>query len=181
VIGCFALTPPLTSTPTNFQSPDFDHEQVVRAYRQMATQLRAHGLTEIADRFAYRANIRQRRLYLRRLHLPQYLGSLFLDLIAGYGYRPTRSIVTYILVICAFAGAYVLNTQFAAPHLTWDEALELSISAFHGRGFFTSGISLGTLSQDLRLGKLLLPCSSKSPLLLSSRSVSSLAERVAIR
>jgi hypothetical protein len=47
------------------------------------------------------------------------------------------------VIICAFAGAYLLNAQFAAPHLTWDEALVLSISSFHGRGFFTSGISLG--------------------------------------
>ncbi len=51
--------------------------------------------------------------------------------------------MAYFLVVGLFAGAYLLNAQFAAPHLTWDESLVLSISAFHGRGFFTSGISLG--------------------------------------
>jgi hypothetical protein len=42
------------------------HEAVVRADRQVATQLRAQGMGEVADRFAYRALGRQRRVYLRR-------------------------------------------------------------------------------------------------------------------
>jgi hypothetical protein len=66
-----------------------------------------------------------------------------LDSIAGYGYKPLRSILAYLAIISLFAAAYLLNAQFATPHLTWDEALVLSISSFHGRGFFTSGISLG--------------------------------------
>jgi hypothetical protein len=134
-------------------SPASDHQAVVRAYRQLASQLRSQGLTEVADRFAYRANLRQRGLYLRRFYLPQYLGSLLLDLISGYGYRPARSLITYILVILAFAGAYLLNAQFAAPHLTWDEALVLSISSFHGRGFFTTGISLSDTLARLAAGE----------------------------
>jgi hypothetical protein len=134
-------------------APASDHQAVVRAYRQLASQLRSQGLTEVADRFAYRANLRQRGLYLRRLNLPQYLGSLLLDLISGYGYRPARSLITYILVILAFAGAYLLNAQFAAPHLTWDEALVLSISSFHGRGFFTTGISLSDTLARLAAGE----------------------------
>lgn len=40
--------------------------------------------------------------------------------------------------------AYCLvNGQCAAPHLRWDEALVLSISNFHGRGLFPTGLSLG--------------------------------------
>jgi hypothetical protein len=100
-------------------------------------------MNEVADRFLYRAQALQRRVLRRQGRLYASVGSWFLDLISGYGYKPARSIITYLVVIFAFAGAYLLNAQFAAPHLTWDEALVLSISSFHGRGFFTSGISLG--------------------------------------
>jgi hypothetical protein len=55
------------------------------------------------------AQVLQRRLYLRRFTLPQYLGLLLLDLISGYGFRPMRSFVTYIVVIISFAAIYLLN------------------------------------------------------------------------
>ncbi len=35
----------------------------------------------------------------------------------------------------------------------WDEALVLSISSFHGRGFFTSGISLSDTLARLAAGE----------------------------
>jgi hypothetical protein len=38
---------------------------------------------------------------------------------------------------------YLLNAHFVAPYLTWDEALVLSVSSFHGRGFFSPSIQLG--------------------------------------
>src|SRR5581483_11258262 len=46
------------------------HRYVVRAYRQVATQLRAQGMIEDADRFAYRAQIRERGVLLRSGRLP---------------------------------------------------------------------------------------------------------------
>lgn len=119
------------------------YQGAVRANRQLATALRQQGLNEDADRFAYRAQKLQRQVLRRQRRYGSALGSWFLDLIAGYGYKPMRSLIAYILIICTFSGAYLLNAQFAAPHLTWDEALVLSVSAFHGRGFFTTGISLG--------------------------------------
>ncbi|HEX8035384.1 MAG TPA: pentapeptide repeat-containing protein [Ktedonobacterales bacterium] len=120
-----------------------EYEAAVRAYRLLAVELRSQGLNEHSDRYANRAQLCERRLLRMQRHYLRYLGSLLLDLISGYGYRPLRSIATYVLVILAFAGAYLLNAQFAEPHLRWDEAIVLSISAFHGRGFFTTGISLG--------------------------------------
>ncbi len=128
-------------------------QDAVRANRQLANVLRAQGINEDADRFAYRAQVLQRRVLIRRFRILRYLGSMFLDLISGYGYKPMRSLISYIIIICLFAGAYLLNAQFAAPHLTWDEALVLSISAFHGRGFFTSGISLGDTLARLAAGE----------------------------
>jgi hypothetical protein len=123
------------------------------AYRQLAVALREQGLNEYADRFAYRAQLLQRRLLLRRGQLGRALGSWLLDFISGYGYKPLRSLIAYVVIICLFAGAYLLNAQFAAPHLTWDESLVLSISSFHGRGFFTSGVSLGDTLARLAAGE----------------------------
>ena len=38
---------------------------------------------------------------------------------------------------------YLLNAHGAAAHLSWDEALVLSVSSFHGRGFFLQNVPLG--------------------------------------
>jgi len=133
---------------------ELEFENAARANRQLAAALRTQGLIDDADRFAYRAQLCQRRLLRLQRHYLRYLGSLFLWLIAGYGYKPLRSFIAYvIIIISAFAGAYLLNAQFAGRHLTWDEALVLSISAFHGRGFFTSGISLGDTLARLAAGE----------------------------
>jgi len=51
--------------------------------------------------------------------------------------------MAYAVVIVGFTGMYLLNSQYVAPHLTWDEALVLSVSSFHGRGFFNQTVALG--------------------------------------
>jgi hypothetical protein len=146
------------------RSPLADYEAAVRAYRQLAAQLRAQGLSEVADHFAERAQIRQRKLLFRQMladwqqpwRLPgdllRWLFSGFLALLAGYGYHPGRTLLWYIVVISGFAYAYFQATHSAlifglhpsqVPPLQWYEALVLSISAFHGRGFFQPVQSLG--------------------------------------
>jgi pentapeptide repeat protein len=128
------------------------HENVVRAYRQVATQLRAQGMTDVADRFSNRALTLNRGALLRRGRIPQYLGSLFLAILAGYGYRPLRTIFWYLVVIAGFAFGYWRATHGLLTFglhpseiqpLEWYEALILSISSFHGRGFFQPVKSLG--------------------------------------
>lgn len=79
--------------------------------------------------------------------------SWLLDLISGYGYEPVRSVIAYVVIILLFTGLYLVNGQFAAPHLRWDEALVLSISSFHGGGFFVSGISLGNNLAPIAAGE----------------------------
>ena len=119
--------------------------------RQVATVLRDQGLDEDADRLAYRAKVLQRHVLLRQLHWGRTFGSWLLDLISGYGYKPLRSIVTYLVVIASFAAAYFALTNFTltpflpshSSPLAWYEAIVLSISSFHGRGLFPSGLSLG--------------------------------------
>jgi Pentapeptide repeats (8 copies) len=129
------------------------HEDGVLANRQVVSELRGQGINEQADRFAYRAQCLQRIVLWQQGHYLRSFGSWLLWLIAGYGYRPWRSFISYIAIVLAFMGAYLLNAQFASPHLTWDEALVLSVSAFHGRGFFTSGISLGDTLARLAAGE----------------------------
>ncbi len=82
-------------------------------------------------------------LWRRIQKFGRYLFSLLLDLLAGYGYKPVRSIIAYFVIIFGFMGLILLNAHFVAPHLRWDEALVLSVSSFHGRGFFSQEISLG--------------------------------------
>ncbi len=130
-----------------------EYQAAVRTNRQLATVLRGQGLNEEADRFAYRAQLLQRQVLRPQRRWGRAFGSWLMDTVAGYGYKPMRSVIAYVLIICLFAGAYLLNAQFAAPHLSWDEALVLSISSFHGRGFFTTGINLGDTLARLAAGE----------------------------
>lgn len=121
-----------------------EFEKAVRANRQIAVALREQGLDEEAARFAYRAQKLQRvvfRLQGKR-YLGQYLFSLFLDMLAGYGYRPIRCFIAYLLVITTFATAYFMIGRTVGPHLSPISAWVLSMTSFHGRGFFPGGIGL---------------------------------------
>jgi uncharacterized protein YjbI with pentapeptide repeats len=119
------------------------YQSAARANRQLALVLQSQGINELATYYAYQAQRLQRMVYRYQRKFGQYLFSLFLDLIAGYGYKPARSVLAYLIVIFGFMGLYLLNAHFVTPHLRWDEALVLSISSFHGRGFFTQDITLG--------------------------------------
>ncbi len=114
----------------------------VRAYRLLATTLRDQGMNEEADRFAYRAQVCQRVVLRLQRKRGQYLWSGLLDLIAGYGYRPARSFVAYLLIILSFAAVYFLFGQASHP-LSPPESVVVSMTAFHGRGFFSGQFSPG--------------------------------------
>jgi len=114
---------------------DEEFDLAVRANRQLVTTLRSQGENEQSDRFASRA-LRLRRIVLRRERkYPRYLGSVFLNLTSGYGYRPTRSFITYLLVVGAFAFTYYLLGNNVNPPLDPLSAVVFSITSFHGRGF----------------------------------------------
>jgi uncharacterized protein YjbI with pentapeptide repeats len=120
-----------------------EYEAAVRANRQLAVALQAQGLNEEAARFAYRAQVLQRIVLRRQRSWGQYLFSAFLDLLAGYGYRPERSLLAYLIVIFGFMVLYLINSHVVGPPLTWDEALVLSVTCFHGRGFLLPNVALG--------------------------------------
>jgi uncharacterized protein YjbI with pentapeptide repeats len=119
-------------------------ETALRAYRQLAAALRAQGLDDVADQYAYRAwTAKRRQLWRQGLRkLPNYLVTLLVGGFTGYGYRPWRSVAWYLLLLAGFAALYLLTAPFNAPALRWDQALTLSVSSFHGRGFFTPDVTL---------------------------------------
>jgi uncharacterized protein YjbI with pentapeptide repeats len=133
-----------------------EFERAVRANRQLAIALQAQGLNEQATHFAYRAQALQKsvlwyqilrhgvKLRERVQVLGAFLLSWFLFLLAGYGYKPQRSFLAYLLVIGAFAGIYfALGAAGGAYHLEWYEAIVVSMTAFHGRGFFANQFKPG--------------------------------------
>jgi uncharacterized protein YjbI with pentapeptide repeats len=143
-----------------------DYHEAVRAYRQLASAMRTQGMNEEAIPFAYRAQLLQRKVFWRQVvwgqvgsletETPQrelrqnaqdiwrrirsfaaYVFSWFLDILAGYGYKPGRSLFIYILMITVFASCYYL-----IGHLSPSEALIFSVTSFHGRGFFPGTFTL---------------------------------------
>ncbi|WP_126597662.1 pentapeptide repeat-containing protein [Dictyobacter aurantiacus] len=142
------------------------YQGAARANRQLAHAMRSQGMNDEAMPFAYRALVLQRVVLLRylawgtsifseeqaghtgirrllldiwgRLHAgASYLFSWFLDLLAGYGYKPERSLAIYLVTIFAFAIVY-----HATGGLSDHEALIFSITSFHGRGFLPGTYSL---------------------------------------
>jgi len=109
-----------------------DYQRAVRANRQLAAILQGQGQNEEAARFAYHSQKLQRVVLRKQKKFGSYFFSLFLDLLAGYGYRPGRSIFWYLVTILGFALAY-----FVFGHLPFlPDALIFSLTSFHGRGFF---------------------------------------------
>jgi hypothetical protein len=106
-----------------------DYKEAVQANRQLAVALRGQGTTEIADGFAYRAQVSQRKVYWLQRQIGRYLLSLFSWVIAGYRYRPLWTLGWYLGVIFACALLYYL----LGDEMGLADALIGSVTAFHGR------------------------------------------------
>ncbi len=124
-------------------------EAAVRANRQLALALQAQGLNEDAARYAYRAQVLQRRVLRRQGKLGAYLFSLFLDGLAGYGYQPGRSVVAYVLMLAGFTVAYYAIGRAYGLRLSVPGALVFSVTSFHGRGFFPGNVTVDSPLTEL--------------------------------
>jgi uncharacterized protein YjbI with pentapeptide repeats len=125
-----------------------EYDDAIRANRQLAIALQAQGINEDAVRFNYRAqNLQKSFLWFQMTQfdvqfrqrmklLGAWLFSWFLFLLAGYGYKPSRSFLAYLLVISGFATAYYLIGHTVGPMLSPLGAFVFSMASFHGRGFF---------------------------------------------
>lgn len=122
-----------------------EYEAAVRANRQLAVALQDQGLNEDAARFAYHAQILQRKVFWYQVRecqvrqLGAYLFSGFLALLTGYGYRIWRIFAVYGCLIVVFAAIYYFFSPGFGHHLTWYQqvyqALVVSVTAFHGRTY----------------------------------------------
>jgi hypothetical protein len=112
----------------------------VRANRTLSNALRAQGLTEDADRFAYRAQILQREVLRRQGQWGQLLMSWFLYLTSGYGFRLRNILMAYGGVLLLFSLAFWMMGVHSFPHEPgWQSFLDcflVSVSAVHGRTTF---------------------------------------------
>ncbi len=118
------------------------YREAVRANRQLAVALQGQGLNEEAAHFLYRAQVLQREVVRLKRQIGTYIFSMFLDILAGYGYKPVRSLFAYLLVISCFATIDFILGNVVGPHLSPLGSLVFSITSFHGRGFFPGGLIL---------------------------------------
>lgn len=117
-----------------------------RSYRGVYLLLRSQGVLASASRFHLREQQLDRYALFAEGKIASWIGSYLLDLVCGYGERPARIFVTYISVIALFSALnWEMSRTLATSmiHLRWYEALVLSLSSFHGRGFFPQTLSLG--------------------------------------
>ncbi|MGH2486606.1 MAG: pentapeptide repeat-containing protein [Ktedonobacterales bacterium] len=121
-----------------------------QAYDGLAVVLQSQGVKDWASRYHLRALRLERRAQLLRGHPLSWFVSWLIDMLSGYGQYTARALRAYALVIAVFATSYyaLTNSLSGSVHtrsirLSWIEALVLSVSSFHGRGFFPQAISLG--------------------------------------
>lgn len=112
---------------------------VARGYNKLMLALKSQGLLATASRF----RLREQRLLRWALRLENkflsWAASVILDVIAGYGERPIRTFEAYVIALTTFTLAYLGIAHFHDPRLLrlpWWEWAALSVTAFHGRGFF---------------------------------------------
>ncbi len=133
------------------------YRDAVRAYHGLVVALEAQGLTEPARRFRKRERLLERRR-LRASPRTWFLYGFYtlLNFLSGQGEEPQRIFASYVVIVGLFTGVYwAVSNQFATSTrpLQWYEALVLSLSSFHGRGFFPSQIGLGDPLADDRGGR----------------------------
>lgn len=112
-----------------------EYRTAVRANRQLVVVLRDQGLNEEADHFAYQAQRLQRVVWRLQRRPLKYILSWFLELLAGYGYKPLQSIIAYLLIVTGFAVIYYFLGQREHIPLSYWGSLVYSVTSFHGRGF----------------------------------------------
>lgn len=118
------------------------YRDALRCYRQLSAELRHQGLGEEADRFAYRGQLLQRALLWQQKKWSRWFFSCLLDHLAGYGYKPGRSLAIYLAVLLLFSlffhfvpniGDSGIGSSSLHTPLAWADAFLFSLVSFHGR------------------------------------------------
>jgi uncharacterized protein YjbI with pentapeptide repeats len=132
------------------------YRDIARQNRRIAVALRGQGLLADASRYRLKEQRMERRALFWEGRLGAWLFSWLLDLVAGYGEQPARAFRAYLIIVLGFAGVYLWVThsvETKLSHLTWDEAIVLSLTSFHGRGFFPGTLPLGDWIARLAAGE----------------------------
>lgn len=142
------------------------YEVAVRANRQVAVVLRAQGMNESADRFAYQAQTLQRDVLRLQQDWGRFFFFSFLQRLAGYGYRPGYALRWYgatllistlifwwqamtlahptVALSCSLGRACIGQVvQPQAWYQLLGESMLASITFIHGRGFFPGQLTTG--------------------------------------
>lgn len=121
------------------------YEDAFRAYRQLSVALRSQGITDAADHYGYRAQLMQREVYRLQGKHGWWLFWYFLDWLAGYGYKPQRTLIWYGSALAVSTFAYFILALSHTPgmalwtHQMWVALFEsfiASLTSLHGRGLF---------------------------------------------
>jgi purine-cytosine permease-like protein len=118
--------------------------------------LQGKGLGDVAARYAYRAQIMQRKRRFYERNWGAYLGSGFLAILAGYGYRLWRILVAYAVVVAVFAVLYSipglarhgLSADLVSTH-SLDTAQSWIATAESVVGIVNEGLFVAVLIQRL--------------------------------
>lgn len=123
----------MRSTPLLAQPAEQDaiKEQEEAAQQVAVRALRTHSHLTQQILFGLKGVVTIGRLF------GSYFFSWFLAVLTGYGHRMSRIVLTYVLLILAFAGAYwSLDLHRQPQPFSYWQAIILSVTAFHGRVFF---------------------------------------------
>ncbi len=122
------------------------YQDAARAYHGLTVALRDQGLADVASKYRLREQVMLRKAMRYERNPGGWFLNVLLGSVAGHGEKPGRALVAYVSIVTMFAVIFWFVTNFlhsGTQPLQWYEASVLSISSFHGRGFFTNTIQLG--------------------------------------
>lgn len=116
------------------------YRDVTRAYRNLWTALRRQGIYTAASRYRLREKRLERKNYWERKRYGRWANSLRADLISGYGEIPSRSLLTFFIIIPLYALIYfyLSNVTFSwlpgsgQDKLSLVQSIMLSLTLFQG-------------------------------------------------
>jgi uncharacterized protein YjbI with pentapeptide repeats len=115
-------------------------------YHSLSRALKGQGLAASASKFRWREQVMERKALYWGGDWAAWFVSYLLDFVAGYGEKPFRTVSVYISLIAGFALLYFgLSNEIFIPistdagSLSLPASVVLSLTAFHGTGFFFRG------------------------------------------
>lgn len=111
-----------------------------RAYQGIALALRSQGLSVLGSAARLREQELERQALFAEHKWGHAFGWLLLEVVSGYGERVRRTVIAYAVIVAVFAVLYfTLAGGFNFANFQFSriiDALVLSVTSFHGRGFF---------------------------------------------